>query len=183
MTVEEMQQENEPDPNKTPYPTDSAGYESPRRQPSRKGKKGRGKGWMAKERARQPKVHPLSFSSSSGSGSKVPPPANMTNQATPQELVDLMRHCNALPTDDAEGLTEEEHVKLQDHINCMHAWVMRDPLVKQAKAKAERGEYDDWHIHLINFGLLAAPTCFTNCLLYTSPSPRDGLLSRMPSSA
>ena len=24
---------------------------------------------------------------------------------------------------------------------------------------------------------------FRNCLLYTSPSPRDGLLSRMPSSA
>ena len=24
---------------------------------------------------------------------------------------------------------------------------------------------------------------FHNCLLYTSPSPRDGLLSRMPSSA
>ena len=26
-------------------------------------------------------------------------------------------------------------------------------------------------------------TGVTNCLLYTSPSPRDGLLSRMPSSA
>ena len=25
--------------------------------------------------------------------------------------------------------------------------------------------------------------CFHPCLLYTSPSPRDGLLSRMPSSA
>ena len=25
--------------------------------------------------------------------------------------------------------------------------------------------------------------CNTTCLLYTSPSPRDGLLSRMPSSA
>ena len=25
--------------------------------------------------------------------------------------------------------------------------------------------------------------CFNTCLLYTSPSPRDGLLSRMPSSA
>ena len=25
--------------------------------------------------------------------------------------------------------------------------------------------------------------CFKRCLLYTSPSPRDGLLSRMPSSA
>ena len=30
---------------------------------------------------------------------------------------------------------------------------------------------------------LAAPTIFPDCLLYTSPSPRDGLLSRMPSSA
>ena len=29
-------------------------------------------------------------------------------------------------------------------------------------------------------GLMSA---FTGCLLYTSPSPRDGLLSRMPSSA
>ena len=27
------------------------------------------------------------------------------------------------------------------------------------------------------------PTVITACLLYTSPSPRDGLLSRMPSSA
>ena len=32
----------------------------------------------------------------------------------------------------------------------------------------ERGEYDALH---------------EPCLLYTSPSPRDGLLSRMPSSA
>ena len=29
----------------------------------------------------------------------------------------------------------------------------------------------------------AVPPCFMSCLLYTSPSPRDGLLSRMPSSA
>ena len=28
-----------------------------------------------------------------------------------------------------------------------------------------------------------AQRAFGNCLLYTSPSPRDGLLSRMPSSA
>ena len=27
------------------------------------------------------------------------------------------------------------------------------------------------------------PTLMDSCLLYTSPSPRDGLLSRMPSSA
>ena len=29
----------------------------------------------------------------------------------------------------------------------------------------------------------AETTHLKNCLLYTSPSPRDGLLSRMPSSA
>ena len=29
----------------------------------------------------------------------------------------------------------------------------------------------------------AAPARWPTCLLYTSPSPRDGLLSRMPSSA
>ena len=29
----------------------------------------------------------------------------------------------------------------------------------------------------------AAPMDLSTCLLYTSPSPRDGLLSRMPSSA
>ena len=32
------------------------------------------------------------------------------------------------------------------------------------------------------FGMLAFRDCL-HCLLYTSPSPRDGLLSRMPSSA
>ena len=31
--------------------------------------------------------------------------------------------------------------------------------------------------------VLGADAVFSNCLLYTSPSPRDGLLSRMPSSA
>ena len=30
---------------------------------------------------------------------------------------------------------------------------------------------------------LATPTCINSCLLYTSPSPRDATLSRMPSSA
>ena len=32
-------------------------------------------------------------------------------------------------------------------------------------------------------GMLASLSCIPVCLLYTSPSPRDGLLSRMPSSA
>ena len=32
-------------------------------------------------------------------------------------------------------------------------------------------------------GMNKVPSLYMNCLLYTSPSPRDGLLSRMPSSA
>ena len=35
----------------------------------------------------------------------------------------------------------------------------------------------------IEFDLIAAVLVVRTCLLYTSPSPRDGLLSRMPSSA
>ena len=34
-----------------------------------------------------------------------------------------------------------------------------------------------------NDGLFDADLFVEDCLLYTSPSPRDGLLSRMPSSA
>ena len=36
---------------------------------------------------------------------------------------------------------------------------------------------------LVNAALDAGISYFDTCLLYTSPSPRDGLLSRMPSSA
>ena len=32
-------------------------------------------------------------------------------------------------------------------------------------------------------GIIITETLYLTCLLYTSPSPRDGLLSRMPSSA
>ena len=45
-----------------------------------------------------------------------------------------------------------------------------------------------WHtlgylFYIIVLGLLIWASLFGICLLYTSPSPRDGLLSRMPSSA
>ena len=38
-------------------------------------------------------------------------------------------------------------------------------------------------LSLLQFVRMYRPAWFGNCLLYTSPSPRDGLLSRMPSSA
>ena len=47
---------------------------------------------------------------------------------------------------------------------------------------ADMGEeiLDDTYADLL---LISFPKEFEFCLLYTSPSPRDGLLSRMPSSA
>ena len=49
--------------------------------------------------------------------------------------------------------------------------------------KPEPGAAEDtWGISL-NADLDALDAIFSTCLLYTSPSPRDGLLSRMPSSA
>ena len=50
-------------------------------------------------------------------------------------------------------------------------------------------ENDYFHVMQLGSMLCAAvplmeeSESFRNCLLYTSPSPRDGLLSRMPSSA
>ena len=53
-----------------------------------------------------------------------------------------------------------------------------------------RNKYWDGKIRLFNtqngeiyVGLLDKVIQFCNCLLYTSPSPRDATLSRMPSSA
>ena len=47
--------------------------------------------------------------------------------------------------------------------------------------------YKNWHLYIIDDNSSDNSEKiidkFSNCLLYTSPSPRDGLLSRMPSSA
>ena len=47
----------------------------------------------------------------------------------------------------------------------------------------ERLNKTETTIQLMQKDLEAANTFIDGCLLYTSPSPRDGLLSRMPSSA
>ena len=46
----------------------------------------------------------------------------------------------------------------------------RKSVQKKARRKVQRGV-----VHIL--------ATFNNCLLYTSPSPRDATLSRMPSSA
>ena len=57
--------------------------------------------------------------------------------------------------------------------------------VKEEK-KDEREEYSDGvkkRIDRLTYKIREAERREKDCLLYTSPSPRDGLLSRMPSSA
>ena len=50
-----------------------------------------------------------------------------------------------------------------------------------ARRVRESGVYSEVHpFNRVDKALLEA---YNPCLLYTSPSPRDGLLSRMPSSA
>ena len=49
-------------------------------------------------------------------------------------------------------------------------YIMKNPLDSQEARELAYQEYSDAHRDIY-------------CLLYTSPSPRDGLLSRMPSSA
>ena len=44
-------------------------------------------------------------------------------------------------------------------------------------------KYPLWTFLLDDNNDLISLSCVQTCLLYTSPSPRDGLLSRMPSSA
>ena len=54
---------------------------------------------------------------------------------------------------------------------------LKSKLGKEYKKNSERG------IAMINTVGAMVGAKVTDCLLYTSPSPRDGLLSRMPSSA
>ena len=50
---------------------------------------------------------------------------------------------------------------------------------------AQEKVYEAWqnNKHMFLFGAAGTGKSFITCLLYTSPSPRDATLSRMPSSA
>ena len=66
----------------------------------------------------------------------------------------------------------------------LHTSILKDPLGQHFITGLE---YEDvlkvtrWHLKCLQEDTLDEYTRV--CLLYTSPSPRDGLLSRMPSSA
>ena len=68
-----------------------------------------------------------------------------------------------------EMLVPEAFIRLkahQDDIELVHSILGRQPLIRQMGSSQR-----------------CSGAKYFTCLLYTSPSPRDGLLSRMPSSA
>ena len=68
---------------------------------------------------------------------------------------------------------------------CVSSPAERAALDEQVgKASTEGAQLVVEHGHAAVRGLSpGSMTLWSSCLLYTSPSPRDGLLSRMPSSA
>ena len=96
------------------------------------------------------------------------------------------------------GQMEEDTQELLDHFNSHYNWEYNDMCrFIENHSEQEFQEYyetynrlcDDYGIELVdNFGQYFDLDAsyyekFEDCLLYTSPSPRDQLTSRMPSSA
>ena len=84
------------------------------------------------------------------------------------------------------GLSREDAYRLVQR-NAMKVWeegkdfkteLKNDPEVTKVLANEEIDEQFDLEYHTKH-----VDTIFQSCLLYTSPSPRDATLSRMPSSA
>ena len=85
-------------------------------------------------------------------------------------------------TGESPTLTHEEHEMVVFEV--VKAAAGRVPVIAGAGSN-NTAESLRFMAHAKEVGATAAlvVTPYYNCLLYTSPSPRDGLLSRMPSSA
>src|SRR5665647_978768 len=75
-----------------------------------------------------------------------------------------------------------------DQIEEMHEWILWTKIAKISHSASESSKSKPWSCAAFScICRLAAKCCapwgtpgsFASCLLYTSPSPRDGLLSRM----
>ena len=69
------------------------------------------------------------------------------------------------------------HLNIPDSIDFQEGYTTEINIQSGAWIKSLYDLMIDGTVLLIDYGMTEA------CLLYTSPSPRDGLLSRMPSSA
>ena len=100
------------------------------------------------------------------------------------ELVQVLAEKNVVYLTDASGLDSEATTSLRRECykKDITVRVVKNTLLRKAMERTEDRDYTELYEVLkgqtaLLFGDVG------NCLLYTSPSPRDGLLSRMPSSA
>ena len=79
----------------------------------------------------------------------------------------------------------QDGIAQQTYMDGKFSLIERQVAEEISMADSEEG-YDDYSLGNLDYFSLStfygAPVYYS-CLLYTSPSPRDGLLSRMPSSA
>ena len=94
--------------------------------------------------------------------------------------VEAMMQGVVLFTTDVSSLNQGNGFLYGEHVNIVELDARREHLADIAAVLARL------HMYAIDSVMLrehSARTQVDICLLYTSPSPRDGLLSRMPSSA
>ena len=82
----------------------------------------------------------------------------------------------------AKQRKERQKEKIAWYIKWFSSIVVMVAMAIRATGEPELAVYDLYLSTVGIFGWLIVSLLW-NCLLYTSPSPRDGLLSRMPSSA
>src|SRR5664279_5943348 len=95
-----------------------------------------------------------------------------------QRIADLRKYSADQPVDLSNEITalEEKYAQIQREIfGSMSPW-QRVNMARHPK----RPIGSDYIAALDQFDELHGDRHFRDCLLYTSPSPRDGLLSRMP---
>ena len=76
----------------------------------------------------------------------------------------------------------------EDHRHCDDLFADAEQAIGQNNLEAALAAFEHFHTAILAHFNTEEKTLFPTfeaktCLLYTSPSPRDGLLSRMPSSA
>ena len=71
----------------------------------------------------------------------------------------------------------------ENNINLLPKNVAQDPMLAKGALFEIHGDQETFNLHQMLYEKTFESEYFKACLLYTSPSPRDATLSRMPSSA
>ena len=103
--------------------------------------------------------------------------SSIPNSFSQEDLQRMLENAQAEPeVDNTENLSKDYMINLASQICDEMMERSHGPLIHKIVALTILSRLESWHN---NIGIER----LKNCLLYTSPSPRDATLSRMPSSA